>query len=322
MIVTVTLNPSLDLTYALAESTLGDIEVHRAKTTSVEASGKGVNVSRSLHMAGVATVAVLPAGGQTGRHVGDLLAAEGVEHVAVPVRGETRINTSLLLATGQTVKVNGPGAPLPRSDLDQLLGSLGTVLASLDNDGGECWLALCGSLPPELAPDVVGEFVHLAHRHGLRCAVDVSGPPLAAALRAKADLLAPNRLELGELVGADVATAAIPAVAEGAARLASDNGTELLVSMGREGAVHTDGVHVLHGSGPALVPVNTAGAGDAFLAGWLALPGTPRDRMARALAWGRSACLSVTTVDRVPGTRGVEGITVSAIYPRLKGTPS
>jgi len=322
VIVTVTLNPSLDLTYALAESTLGEIDVHRAETSSVEASGKGVNVSRTLHMAGVATVAVLPAGGQTGQHVGDLLAAERVEHVAVPVRGETRINTSLLLATGQTVKVNGPGTPLARTDLDQLLGTLGTVLTGLDDDGGEDWLALCGSLPPGLAPDVVGEFVHLAHRHAVRCAVDVSGPPLAAALRAKADLLAPNRLELGELVGADVATAEIPAVAEAAGRLAADSGTELLVSMGSEGALHTDGIQVLHGSGPALVPVNTAGAGDAFLAGWLAMPGTPQERMARALAWGRSACLSVTTVDGAPGTRGVDGITVTAINPRLKGTHS
>jgi 1-phosphofructokinase len=319
VIVTVTLNPSLDLTYVLAESTLGEIDVHRAQTSSVEASGKGVNVSRTLHMAGVATVAVLPAGGQTGRHIGDLLAAERVDHVIVPVPGETRINTSLLLATGQTVKVNGPGTPLVRADLDQLLSSLESVVASVDDDGGECWLALCGSLPPGLAPDVVAEVVALAHRHAVRCAVDVSGPPLTAALQAKADLLAPNRLELGELVDADVATAAMPAVAEAAARLAADSGTELLVSMGSDGAVHTDGKHVLHGSGPALVPVNTAGAGDAFLAGWLAMPGTPQERMTRALAWGRSTCLSVTTVDPAPGTRGVDGISVTAINPRSKG---
>lgn len=322
MIVTVTLNPSLDLTYALTESTLGEIDVHRAQTSSVEASGKGVNVSRTLRMAGAATVAVLPAGDQTGRHLGDLLAAEQVEHVIVPVPGATRINTSLLLATGQTVKVNGPGAPLARADVDQLLAAVGTVLARLDDHGGDCWLALCGSLPPGLAPEVVGEFVELAHRHAVRCAVDVSGPALAAALRAKADLLAPNRSELGELLGADVATTAVPALARAATRLAADSGVELLVTLGSEGAVHTDGSHVLCGSGPALVPVNTAGAGDAFLAGWLALPGTPQERMARALAWGRSTCLSVTTVDPAPGTRGVDGIIVSTIDSHSEGAYS
>ncbi|HET7397342.1 MAG TPA: 1-phosphofructokinase family hexose kinase [Intrasporangium sp.] len=322
MIVTVTLNPSLDLTYALGEAPLGEVDVHRAETSSLEASGKGVNVSRALHLAGVATVAVFPAGGQTGRHVGDLLAAAGVEHVAVPVQGETRINTSLLLGSGQTVKVNGPGTPLARADVETLLGTLETVLTGVDRHAGESWLALCGSLPPGMAPDVVGEFVHLAHRYAVRCAVDVSGPALRAALRAKADLLAPNRLELGELVGADMAAAGIPAVAEAAGRLAADYGTELLVSLGSDGAVHTDGIEALHGSGPALVAVNTAGAGDAFLAGWLAVPGAPRERMARALAWGRSACLSATTVDPAPGTRGVDGITVSTINQRVKGIPS
>jgi 1-phosphofructokinase len=315
VIVTVTLNPSLDLTYALAEPALGGVEVHRAKTASIEASGKGVNVSRTLHMADVATLAVLPAGGQTGQHLGDLLAAEQVEHMAVPVGGETRINTSLLLATGHTVKVNGPGTPLARTDLDHLLEAVRTVLARLDDDTDERWLALCGSLPPGVAADVVAEFVDLAHRHAVRCAVDVSGPPLAAAVRARADLVAPNRVELGELLGAEVAAGGLAALAEAATRFAADSGTALLVSMGAEGAIHADGKRVLHGTGPALVPVNTAGAGDAFLAGWLALPGNPQERMARAVAWGRSACLSVNTVDRTPGARGIEGVTVTALNP-------
>jgi 1-phosphofructokinase len=316
VIVTVTLNPSLDLTYALAEDKLGEIEVHRARTISVEASGKGVNVSRTLHAAGLSTIAVLPEGGQTGQHLGDLLAAERLEHIAVPVGGQTRINTSLLLANGQTVKVNGPGAPLARPDLDQLLGVLATVLSPPDEQDRERWLAICGSLPPGVAPDMVGELVDLAHRHSVRCVVDVSGPPLIVAARARADLLAPNRIELGELVGSNVATAALPHVADAARRLAADSGIELLVSMGSEGAIHTDGTHVLHGSGPTLVPVNTAGAGDAFLAGWLARPGSHEDRMTRALAWGRSACLSPTTVDRAPGSRGVDGITVTTIHPQ------
>ena len=313
MIVTVTLNPGLDLTYHLAEPTLGEVDVHRARTVTMEASGKGVNVSRTLHMAGVATTAVLPIGGQTGRHLADLLAAERVDHVTVPAGGETRINTSLLLASGETVKVNGPGAALERADLDRLLGAVEAVLARFDGDAGERWVALCGSLPPQLAPDVVAEVVELAHGHGARCAVDASGPPLAAALDAGADLLAPNRLELGELIGAGVAAAGVTEVAEAAADLAAERGTALLVSMGSDGAIHADGARVLHGGGPALAPVNTAGAGDAFLAGWLAMPGTPHERMARAVAWGRSACLSVNTVDRAPGTRGTDRITVTTV---------
>lgn len=92
--------------------------------------------------------------------------------------------------------------------------------------------------------------------------------------------------------------------------LARPSGAELLVSLGRDGALWTDGRQVLHGWGPVLTPVNTAGAGDALLAGWLVDAPTPRDRLARAVAWGRSACLAPTTVDPHPGRLGVDGISV------------
>lgn len=322
MIVTLTLNPSLDLTYVLVEGALGDVDVHRAATTTVEASGKGVNVSLDLHAAGTPTTAIIPVAGATGRHLVELLAGAGVAHVGVPVAGETRINTSVLLPGGTTVKVNGPGEPLARTDVDRLLAAVDAVLAELDPER-ESWLVISGSLPPGLDPDVVGEFVDLAMRHTVRCAVDISGPALAVALRHRADLLAPNEIELADLLGADLATDTIGATADAARRLAADHGVELLVSMGRAGAIHTDGTHVLHGGGPALVPVNTAGAGDAFLAGWLAAPGTPRDRMTRALAWGRSACLCPTTVDPAPGTRGADDLTLtdlSVSVPEMEST--
>jgi 1-phosphofructokinase len=69
-----------------------------------------------------------------------------------------------------------------------------------------------------------------------------------------------------------------------------------LVSLGADGALFTDGDVMLHGHGPALVPVNTAGAGDALLSGWLAGAGTTTDRLSRAIRWGRAACLAPTTV--------------------------
>ncbi|MEI2776846.1 MAG: 1-phosphofructokinase family hexose kinase [Tetrasphaera sp.] len=315
MIVTVTLNPSLDLTYTLSEFRLGQVDVHRAETTTLEASGKGVNVSRTLALAGVATTAVLPIGGRTGDHLRDLLVADGLACATVDVPGETRINTSLLLSSGVTVKVNGPGAPLSREAIDAVLAAAGQALDAA-GDTPERWLAVCGSFPPGVAPDVVTEFVDLAHRHTAQVVVDISGPALNAAWIAGADLLAPNSLELGELIGKDLGDADAAQVAAAAAELARTSGTEFLVSMGSRGAVFASHTTVLHGLGPALTPVNTAGAGDAFLSGWLAAQGTLPDRMRRALAFGRSACLSPHTVDPHPGTHGVDGLTVHEIIPQ------
>jgi 1-phosphofructokinase len=317
VIVTVTLNPSLDLTYALSEPSLGTVEVHRAASATVEASGKGVNVSRTLRRAGFATAAVLPVGGATGQHLDELLTLEQVEHVAVPVQGDTRINTSLLLGSGRTVKVNGPGTSLRPADVDRLLAEVSSVLGRIDRAGGrtdrEVWVAVCGSLPPGVTPDVMRQLVDLAHGHDARCVADVSGPALAAALEAGADLLAPNALELGELLDADLHSATVPEVARVAVEVARGEAPALLVSLGAAGALFTDGSRIVHGSGPVLVPVNTAGAGDAFLAGWLATTGDAEQRMSRAVAFGRSACLSPNTVDPHPGTKGVGGITVTDI---------
>ncbi len=311
MIITLTLNPALDLTYHLADDTLGAVDVHRSTSQTLEASGKGINVSRDLHAAGVATAAVFPSAGATGRHLAELLVAEGVRHAAPASSGETRINSTVLLPHGQTIKINGPGAALTPVDVGAVLDAVDQELTQAGGEE-ETWLVISGSLAPGAGPEVVTAFVELAHRHTARCAVDISGPALAAALAAGADLLAPNEIELADLLGVPKPTS-VDETAALARRVAREYDAQLLVSMGKAGAIHTDGFSVIHGGGPELVPVNTAGAGDAFLAGWLAAAGTPSERMARAMQWGRSACLCPTTVDPRPGSAGTEGITVSQI---------
>ena len=159
----------------------------------------------------------------------DLLLADGVDYQGVPVESETRINTSILLPSGRTLKVNGPGSPLSPADLSRVLGCVEEALAGLADAGAgadsgaladsgavvDRWLVIAGSLPPGLDADIVAQLIGLAHSYGVPVAVDVSGAALRAALSAGADLLAPNEIELGELLGglllenaADVAAAA------------------------------------------------------------------------------------------------------------------
>ena len=295
MIVTLTLNPALDLTYTVTESSVGGVDVHRATTATLEASGKGVNVSRALHTNGVETVAVVPLGGSTGHHLAELLALDGVRHRIVAQQAVTRVNTTIAAGDGHTAKVNGPGGRMSDEDLVRLTEEVAAALGRLPS-GEEAWLAVCGSLPPGLDPSVVGEFVALAHVHGAGCAVDASGPALTAAIEAGADLLAPNRLELAEVDPTAATATSVDDLAAVTAEIARERGTSLLVSLGRDGALFTDGDVVVRGHGPALTPVNTAGAGDALLSVWLAHAGAPTDRMARAIRWSRAACLAATTV--------------------------
>lgn len=325
MIITVTANPGLDLTYTFATSS-ADEDVQRAAKSTLEASGKGVNISRALAKVGVSTCAVLPVGGATGRALVELLDDEGVTHRATRQAGETRVNTTALRPGGETVKLNGPGAALSSAEQDDLLHETAVALEDARKHAkGTVWLAICGSLPPGVDSRLIVAMVDLAHRHGAKCAVDASGPALAAALGAGADLLAPNRLELADVSPLASVSGPIEQLADAARTLSLETGAELLISLGRDGALYTDGRHVIHGGGPALTPVNTAGAGDALLAGWLANDGEPRTRLSRAIAWGRSACLAETTVDPAPGTGDTAPITVvdldwSAVTEPTSGT--
>jgi 1-phosphofructokinase len=311
VIITVTPNPGLDLTYTFPAASDADVDVHRATSSTLEASGKGVNVSRALAKVGVPTCAVLPAGGPTGRALVELLDDDGVSHRITHQAGETRVNTTALRPGGVTLKLNGPGGELSAAEQESLLQATSRALEEArESAEGTVWVAVCGSLPPGVGTQLVVDLVDLAHRYGAKCAVDASGDALTAALSARADLLAPNRLELAEVSPAAHTTDSVEELADAARALSLETRAELLISLGREGALYTDGRQVLHGFGPPLTPINTAGAGDALLAGWLSTEAQAGTRLARAISWGRSACLAATTVDPDPGKGDTAPVTI------------
>jgi 1-phosphofructokinase len=328
VIITVTPNPGLDLTYVLTSSE-NDGDVRRADRSTIEASGKGINVTRALTRVGVPSWAVFPSGGRTGRLLRALLDEEGVLSRTAEQSGDVRLNTTALLPDQHTLKFNGPGSPLAPSEQHALLAAAeATLVEAAGTSTDQVWLAVCGSLPPQTDVTLVSDLVKLAHRHGARCVVDASGPSLVAALEAGADLIAPNRHELGEVSPEARSANSFPDLVVAAAEVSRRTQSQMLVSLGQHGALYTDGRSALHAWGPALVPVNSAGAGDALLAGWLLADSDPTERLVRAVTWGRSACLSETTVDLMPGKRDTSPISVRSIdlampqTPRAEGVPS
>ncbi|MFY1650279.1 1-phosphofructokinase [Solwaraspora sp. WMMB762] len=303
MILTLTLNPSLDRAVEIDDLVRG--EVIRATGARLDPGGKGVNVSRALLANGVPSVAVLPCGGDEGGQLVRLLAAEGVEVVAVPIAGRTRSNITLAEPDGTVTKVNEPGPTLSRDEFDAITARL------LDTAHRADWVVVCGSLPPGLPVDGFTALCRQLLDAGLRLAVDTSGPPLRAAAEAGADLVKPNREELAEAVGrpldglGDVVDAARQVRAWGA-------GT-VLASLGAQGAVLVDADGVRTGDSPVDQPRSTVGAGDALLAGFLAAGASGPDALAEGLAWG-AAAVSLPG-SRMPGPADLRRHTVR-LHPR------
>lgn len=279
MIITLTLNPSLDRTIEVDGLTRG--EMIRARSARLDPGGKGVNVSRALLANGVASRAVLPVGGPDGDQLIHLLELDNIAVRAVRVAGYTRSNVTIAEPDGVTTKLNEPGASLSARELDLV------AEAVFAEAGAARWLVACGSLPPGVPAEFYAELCRSAVAAGIKVAIDTSGPPLVAAVSAHPDLIKPNREELAQATGCPVAT--IADVVAAAQRLRERGARTVLVSLGADGAVLVDDSGVVTGDAPVSAPRSTVGAGDALLAGFLAAGAGGAEALAAGLAWGAAA---------------------------------
>jgi 1-phosphofructokinase len=309
MIVTVTPNPSVDRTYRLGALRSGT--VNRARSVTVEASGKGVNVSRVLARLGTRTRMVVTAGGPEGRLLASLLASlldgltvDGAVDL-VEVAGHTRVNVTLVTDAAEPTKVNEPGTALSAEESAALVSAVKSALA-----GGVAWLACCGSLPAGTDPGLIGQLVAVGRAARVPIAVDSSGAALAAAVAAGADLVKPNADELAELAGADLAPH------DAARAVQARTGGTVLASLGAAGALLVTPDGAWHATPPPITPVNTTGAGDALLAGYLGAEELePPARLARAVAVGTSACLVESTADLPDLLLSVSSVDIRTLTP-------
>lgn len=320
MILTITLNPSLDRTVEVGELTRG--RVLRARDTHLHPGGKGVNVARALLANGIPSRAVVPVGGPDGDQLVELLGREKVDAVVVPVSGRTRSNITIAEADGTVTKLNEPGGALTADELERILDhALADAVA-----GG--WVVLCGSLPPGAPDDTYARITRRLSEAGQRVAVDTSGPALARVVEARPTLVKPNAEELAEAVGRPLASRADAVLA---ARELRDAGAgAVLVSLGAAGALLVDDAGVLVGECAPVEPRSTVGAGDAFLAGFLAATHVAEDRdpgrgtetvgdghavvaraaLAQALAWGSAAVRLPGSQMPVPGDIDLSAVRV------------
>lgn len=254
MIVVVTPNPAVDVTYRVAEQRIG--ETQRVLDVARHPGGKGLNVGRVLAATGVATHAVLPLGETPGRWISDALDRLGLDHTDVVVSGTTRTTVTVVDDIAHPTMFGEPGPVLTAVEWDAVATAVGGLLADADTTA----LVVSGSLPSGTTPDVVASWVATAHGHGVLSVVDCSGAALLAAASAGATVCKPNREELLEATGATDERA-------GALRLLELGAGVVVVSRGAHGLAAHTADHVLEVPAVPGVSGNPTGAGDAATAG-------------------------------------------------------
>lgn len=303
MILTLTLNPSLDRAIEIGSLDRGT--VIRAGAARLDPGGKGVNVSRALLANGVTSCAVIPYGGDEGRQLVNLLSHEGLHMVTVPVAGATRSNVTLAEPDGTITKINEPGTALTAGELDVIADAVLSAAHSAD------WVVASGSLPPEVPPDVYARLCRRFAAAGILVAVDTSGPALVSALAAGPALVKPNKEELAEATGVPITC--VGDVIEAAEKLRATGARSVLASLGSDGAVLVEDGGIWYGEAAVAEPRSTVGAGDAMLAGFLAGGAKGPHALAEALAWGAAAvCLPGS---RMPGPSDIRRDTIHVTTP-------
>ncbi len=258
MIYTLTLNPALDRELTVPELLFD--QVLRASMLRVDYGGKGFNISRALAALGKESVAVGFVGGLTGQRIANGLAELGIRTDFVLIGSETRTNVSIVSQSQpHHLKVNEAGPTITPSEQEALLQKI-QVLAQAGD-----WWVLSGSLPPGLSATVYAEIIRLVQAAGAQALLDTSGTPLRYGCEAGPFLAKPNTVEAGELTGRSVTS---PQEAREAVILIHELGVRnILISLGKAGALLSTGEHVWLAEPPQIQERNPIGAGDSAVAG-------------------------------------------------------
>lgn len=256
MIYTLTVNPALDYTMKLSGGLVTG-ETNRSFSEEYTFGGKGLNVSFVLKELGVENTALGFYAGFTGEEILRLAKENGITTDFIRLySGASRINTKL--KSDEETEINASGPEIEKKAVDELFKKLDT----LNNGDG---LILSGSVPKSLGDNFYAEILKRLNNKDLLTVVDATGKLLTNALCYHPFLIKPNHQELKELFGENIS------VEDGARKLKEMGAKNVLISLGDSGAylLAEDG-NSYSIKAPTGKVINTVGAGDSMVAGFIA----------------------------------------------------
>lgn len=262
MIYTVTLNPALDYIVTVNHFKTG--QINHTDFELVQPGGKGINVSVILRNLGHESKALGFIGGFTGDALSSMVEEKGVASDFIKVNnGATRINVKM--RSDEETEINGRGPSIDEEEVNRLYEKLDQL-----KEGDV--LVLSGSIPSSLPDTIYMDIMKRLEGKGVLISVDATGELLTKVLPYHPFLIKPNNHELGEIYDTEIRTKEEALFYAG--KLQKKGARNVLISMAGEGAVllSEDGQKI-RGEAPKGKVLNSVGAGDSmvagFLAGWL-----------------------------------------------------
>lgn len=257
MIVTVTMNPAIDKTVDIDVLEWGGL--NRIKHVELDAGGKGINVSKTIHEIGGKSIATGFIAGNTGKIIRGVMDEWNIENDFIEVSGETRTNTKVFEKTGELTELNEPGPVVEEKDVEALLEKLESYADQ------NTLFVLAGSVPQGVEKDIYRKIIERVHKKGARVLLDADGELFTNALEAGPDIIKPNRVELEQYAGMDY-IASEQELLLIADRLMKKGIGTVAVSMGKSGAIFLQEGYRVRCPGLRVKAHSTVGAGDAMVA--------------------------------------------------------
>ncbi len=278
MIITVTLNPAIDLNIS-ADKLVFDDRAYILSTFD-SAGGRGINASRVIHAFGAKTLAITLSGGESGKDFEELMRQYGFPAEFVPMRNAIRRNLAITDKQGLSVKLNEKGPSLDPAEIDLAEEAIRLRLPKAK------WLMLCGSLPPGVPSDFYCRLIMAAKQQGVKTLLDTDSDPLTMSMEAGPTVVTPNQPEAERLLGRALLTRSH--FFEAAQRIRDMGSEHVVLSLGARGAVGCTKNQVFEAIPPRVDAVCPIGAGDAMAAAftWAMLKGKT---FSDSVRWGVAA---------------------------------
>lgn len=260
MILTVTMNPSIDISYPLDKFVLD--KVNRVKQVTKTPGGKGLNVTRVIHDLGSEVTATGVLGGFHGKFLAQQLDQEAITHDFALIEGETRDSIAILHEGNQT-EILEPGPTVTEAEQQIFLTKYQQLVQEAQ------LVTISGSLAKGLPSDFYQTLVKLAAEQQVRVLVDTSGESLKQVLtgEVKPYLIKPNLDELSDLLGKNLAMNRLSEIQTALQQPMFQGIDWIVVSLGKEGALINYQKDFYQVEIPSIQVVNPVGSGDATIAG-------------------------------------------------------
>ena len=259
MIYTITFNPALDYISQVENFKIG--KINRTKTEKILPGGKGLNVSTVLKNLGIESTALGFIAGFTGEELKRSIEEKGIKTDFIKVeKGITRINVKI--SSNEETALNGNGPEITEEDINKLLEKIEKITK-------EDMVILAGNIPRCINNDIYEIICKTLEKNNVTFVVDATKELLMNVLKYKPFLIKPNKEELEETFKEKIETT--EEIIVHAKKLQQIGAQNVLISLGGEGAILvTTEEKEYYSKAPKGKVLNTVGAGDSMVAGFIA----------------------------------------------------